>query len=74
MLPKTITHEKRLKDCASLLQTFLPQAAPLGAKLGCLLVQLSPGLAFDKLVAEVFLQVLRQSHAGPAALEARHAS
>jgi uncharacterized protein YecE (DUF72 family) len=73
-LPKTITHEKRLQECTPLLQAFLPQAAGLGAKLGCLLVQLPPSLAFDKLVAEAFLQALRQLHAGPAALEARHAS
>lgn len=73
-LPKTITHEKRLMDCAPLLQDFLAQARGLGEKLGCLLVQLPPSLAFDKGVAQQFLRALRECHQGPAALEARHAS
>jgi uncharacterized protein YecE (DUF72 family) len=72
-LPKTITHEKRLMDCAPLLRDFLAQARGLGEKLGCLLVQLPPSLAFDKGVARGFLQSLREFHQGPAALEARHA-
>ena len=73
-LPKTITHEKRLRDCQGLLDTFLPQVTSLGEKLGCLLVQLPPSLAFDAASATAFLRELRLRHAGDVALEPRHAS
>lgn len=71
-LPKTITHEKRLQDCGALLGEFLEQAAGLGKRLGCLLVQLPPSLVWDEDVTGRFLEVLREAHAGPVALEARH--
>lgn len=73
-LPKTITHQQRLAGCAGLLDDFLAQAGGLGEKLGCLLVQLPPSLAFDAAVAQEFLCALRQRHGGPVALEPRHAS
>ena len=73
-LPKAITHERGLRDCGALLDAFLAQAGGLGARLGCLLVQLPPSLAFDAGVARAFLAALRQRHAGPVALEPRHAS
>lgn len=73
-LPKTITHEKRLRGCDSLLGDFLAQTAGLGHKLGCLLSQLPPSLAFDAAVAQSFFKALRAQHAGPVALEPRHAS
>lgn len=73
-LPKTITHERRLRDCGGLLEDFLAQASGLGDKLGCLLVQLPPSLAFDDTIAASFFTALRQQHAGHAALEPRHAS
>ncbi|MES1980129.1 MAG: DUF72 domain-containing protein [Pseudomonadota bacterium] len=73
-LPKTITHEKRLQDCESLLGGFLAQVAGLGTRLGCLLVQLPPSLAFDDMASRSFLETLRNAHDGPVALEARHKS
>lgn len=73
-LPKTITHERRLVDCAELLDAFLDEAAPLGDKLACLLVQLPPSLAFDAAVAASFLSLLRARFAGGLALEPRHAT
>ena len=73
-LPKAITHQQRLVGCAGLLDDFLAQAGGLGEKLGCLLVQLPPSLAFDAAVAQDFLQRLRERHSGPVALEPRHAS
>ena len=73
-LPKTITHEKRLRSCDALLASFLAQATGLGDKLGCLLVQLPPSLAFDKSVAQPFFRALRAQHSGLVALEPRHAS
>ena len=73
-LPKTITHRQRLVDCAGLLDEFVAQASGLGHKLDCLLVQLPPSLAFDAAAAQAFLRALRSRHAGPVALEPRHAS
>jgi len=73
-LPQAITHQARLHGCEALLDAFLAQAGGLGPRLGCLLVQLPPSLAFDAAVAEEFLAALRARHAGPVALEPRHAS
>ena len=73
-LPKLITHQQRMRDCGGLLDDFLAQASGLGDKLGCLLAQLPPSLAFDAGTASTFLSELRQRHSGPVALEPRHAS
>lgn len=73
-LPKTITHERQLVDAMAPFDDFLAQAAGLSDKLGCLLVQLAPRLVFDAAVARRFLGGVRQRHAGPVALEPRHAS
>ncbi|MDQ3059060.1 MAG: DUF72 domain-containing protein [Pseudomonadota bacterium] len=73
-LPKAITHQQRLRDCAALLDAFLAQVTNLGGRLGCLLVQLPPTLAFDAAVAQAFLHALRERHASAVALEPRHAS
>lgn len=73
-LPKTITHERQLVDAMPPFDDFLAQVAGLGDKLGCLLVQLAPRLAFDAAVARRFLAGVRQRHAGRLALEPRHAS
>jgi uncharacterized protein YecE (DUF72 family) len=73
-LPKTITHERRLLDCESLLAEFMGQAGGLGSKLHCLLVQLPPSFAFDAARVESFLRLLRDQHPGAIALEPRHAT
>ncbi len=73
-LPKTITHERRLVDCEAPLTSFLEEVGALGDRLACLLVQLPPSLAFDRAVADRFLQLLRRHHAGLVAVEPRHAS
>ncbi len=73
-LPKAITHERRLKDCASQLDDFFAQAGGLGGKLGMVLVQLPPSLRFEAPVAGTFLGELRQRTEAGLALEPRHAS
>jgi uncharacterized protein YecE (DUF72 family) len=79
-IPRTITHEAKLANTGALLQTFLDQATGLGAKLGPLLIQLPPSLAFDEPLARDFLTTFRELHpaseltANQAALEPRHAS
>jgi uncharacterized protein YecE (DUF72 family) len=73
-LPKQITHVHRLQNCESLLDAFLDEAGGLQGRLGCLLVQLPPSLAFDGVVAQAFFTQLRQRWSGGIALEPRHAS
>lgn len=73
-LPRTITHEQRLRGALPLLDAFLAQAGGLGDRLGCLLVQLPPSLAFDARVAGTFFAGLRRRWDGGVACEPRHAS
>ena len=71
-LPKTITHERRLADSGELLAVFLAEVGQLGPKLGPLLIQLPPSLAFDAAVTRPFLESLRSRFDGPVACEPRH--
>lgn len=71
-LPQTITHDGRLAGAGAELDAFLDQVSGLGRRLGCVLVQLPPSLAYDARRAGAFLRVLRARHAGPVALEPRH--
>lgn len=73
-VPKQITHEQRLRDCEPLLESFLAQCTQLGDKLGCLLVQLPPSLAYDAATAKVFFAALRRRYTGQLVLEPRHPS
>jgi uncharacterized protein YecE (DUF72 family) len=73
-MPRTITHDARLRDIEPLLMRFLAEVAQLQEKLGCLLVQLPPTLAFDPAVATAFFTLLRAATAVPIACEPRHAS
>jgi uncharacterized protein YecE (DUF72 family) len=73
-LPRTITHFARLKNCDAMLDRFVGEVAGLGDKLGVLLVQLPPKLAFDEQVAGRFFDGLRARIAAPVALELRNAS
>lgn len=72
--PKTITHEKGLRDATELMAKFLSEISGLGPKLGALLVQLPPSLEFDPDVARPFFEWLRGSHEGDVFLEPRHKS
>jgi uncharacterized protein YecE (DUF72 family) len=71
-LPKTITHGLRLQETGGLLDAFLAEAAGLGDKLGCLLVQLPPSLGFDPAAAAGFFADLRARSTVPLACEPRH--
>lgn len=73
-LPRTITHERRLKDCGPALDEFLEGARGLGRKLGVVLVQMPPSLRFDRTVAEAFLGLLRDKAGAGVVCEPRHAS
>ncbi|WP_402720845.1 DUF72 domain-containing protein [Janthinobacterium rivuli] len=73
-LPRSITHERRLRDCAAELDRFAGEVMQLGNKLGCVLVQMPPSLRFEADVAFDFLTALRQRFDGMLACEARHPS
>ena len=73
-LPRAITHNARLKGTDSVLAAFLEQVCNLGEKLGPLLIQLPPSLAFDAGVAERFLHKLRKQFGGDVVCEPRHPS
>jgi len=73
-LPRGITHERRLGDCAEPLARFLGEARMLGQALGPLLVQLPPSLQYDADLLEEFFSGLRRCFAGAVACEPRHPS
>jgi len=73
-VPKQITHVARLRESEAALDAFLEQATHLGHKLGSLLVQLPPSLAFDPPVAERFFAMARERFQGGIACEPRHAT
>jgi uncharacterized protein YecE (DUF72 family) len=73
-LPRAITHDAGLRAARKPLMEFLAQANGLGDRLGALLVQLPPSLAWDARVARGFFGLLRKSWDGPVACEPRHAS
>lgn len=72
--PRTATHDRRLVDCGDLLDRFVGEVAGLGEKLGAVLVQLPPSLAFDPAIAETFFAELHRRIAVPVVCEPRHAS
>ncbi len=71
-LPKAITHDARLVDAHDLLTAFRAEVMGLKDKLGPLLVQLPPSLAFDSPIAERFFTSLREVWPGLIACEPRH--
>ncbi|QHI97314.1 DUF72 domain-containing protein [Xylophilus rhododendri] len=73
-LPREITHDRALADVEQPLAAFLGQVEALGPRLGCLLVQLAPSLAFEAATVDAFLNLLRRQYPGLVALEPRHAS
>ena len=73
-VPRRITHDLKLVDCAEELATFLGEAGALREKLGVLLVQLPPKLAFDGKVATSFFTGLAARSPAQIACEPRHES
>jgi uncharacterized protein YecE (DUF72 family) len=71
--PKTVTHERRLADTDQPLGAFLGEVAGLGVKLGVILLQLPPSLAFDE-ASQAFIARWRDRFGGPTAIEPRHPS
>jgi uncharacterized protein YecE (DUF72 family) len=73
-IPKLISHERRLHDCGDALAGFLADVEALGEKLGVLLLQLPPSLAFDARQAVTFFEAYQALAREPLVVEPRHAS
>ncbi len=73
-LPRTISHLKKLRHATQPLEQFLEEVAGLQDKLGPILVQLPPSLAFDATVAQDFFGALRERHGAAVVCEPRHPS
>jgi uncharacterized protein YecE (DUF72 family) len=72
--PKQFTHVDGLSITKVDLQRFLTEAEALGEKLGPILFQLPPKLAFDRKVATRAFSTLRNLFDGPVVWEPRHPS
>jgi len=73
-LPRLITHDERLRAARRPLEQFLAEVAGLGRRLGPLVAQLPPSLAFEAAVARRFFALVRERYAGNVVCEPRHAS
>jgi uncharacterized protein YecE (DUF72 family) len=73
-IPKEITHTRRLRDTEVQAEQFLDEVSSLGTKLGPLLVQLPPSLAFDMGVVGAFFEMMRERFQGEIVCEPRHVS
>ena len=73
-LPRAITHEAGLAGCDAMLDRFVEEVTGLGDKLAVLLVQLPPGSALSKRIANGFFRALRARIDTDVVLEPRHAS
>jgi uncharacterized protein YecE (DUF72 family) len=73
-MPRTITHDLKLRRARKPLEEFLAQSSGLGKKRGALLVQLPPSFAFEPRVASAFFTLLRSRYRGPIVFEPRHAT
>jgi uncharacterized protein YecE (DUF72 family) len=73
-MPKAITHEEKLAGGPDKVDAFFAEVEALGKKLGVVLVQLPPKLAFEDCPAAEFFEFLRERWQGDVALEPRNAS
>lgn len=71
-LPKQITHVSRLVNVDQQIDQFIAETSGLGEKLGQILVQLPPSLAFDLPVSERFFRGFRTRVGTPIVCEPRH--
>lgn len=71
-LPRTITHDLKLKRVRGPLERFLDETRGLGRKRGPLLVQLPPSLELVPRVVNNFFLLLRERYRGAIVCEPRH--
>ncbi len=72
--PRQVTHLARLREPDGAIDDFVQQVDGLGDRLGAVLVQLPPSLAFDGSVADAFFAALRMRIDAPIVCEPRHAT
>ncbi len=70
--PKSITHERRLRDCEKLLEEFLEAMRPLHGRLGAVLIQLPPSFSPERDATALRDFVLALPHGWKFAIEFRH--
>ncbi len=73
-VPRSITHEGRLRRAREPLTRFLAEVAGLGDRLAVLLVQLPASFAFEARPVRRFFALMRELHAGAVVCEPRHPS
>src|SRR6188768_863420 len=73
-IPRTITHELKLRDAKEPFVAFLRQTDGLADKRGPLLLQLPPSLSFDRRLVSTFFNAVRAVYEGPIVCEPRHAT
>lgn len=73
-VPKQITHVKRLMNCENEVRSFLAEISGLGQKLGPILLQLPPSLAWIENRMPLFFSLLRTYTSHPVVCEPRHRS
>ena len=73
-MPKAVSHERKLADYGKAVERFVEEVAPLGEKLGVLLLQLPPKLAFEAALASDFLGHLSPRVSAALVCEPRHPS
>lgn len=70
--PKLLTHDACLEEVGEPLAQFVREIGGLGRKLGCVLVQLPPSLAYDPRTVETFFAAFRARYRGALVCEPRH--
>jgi uncharacterized protein YecE (DUF72 family) len=70
--PKLLTHEACLEEVGEPLAQFVHEIGGLGRRLGCVLVQLPPSLAYDPRTVETFFAAFRARYRGALVCEPRH--
>lgn len=73
-LSRLITHRKKLIDAAAAVAVYFERFAPLSDRMGPVLAQLPPSLAFDANRVGTFFAACRDVSDLPLAIEARHES
>ena len=73
-MPRTVTHDAKLKRARPLVERFFSEIAGLGGKVGPILVQLPPSLEFNARTAHAFFTLLRAHVRSAVVCEPRHES
>src|SRR5678816_2628876 len=71
-MPKTITHELRLKGCKDLISRSFDECAGRGRRLQVVRVQLPPSLVYDSRTVSSFFRTLRNYTSATIVCEPRH--